>query len=280
MRSTIAELLAEIEKGELVLPEFQRGFVWTREKVKNYIDSIYRNYPTGHFLIWKTYKPQQFRGSAAETNAYYRLILDGQQRLTALYTIFKGVPPPFFEGSKLYFPLYFNVLTQEFEYWQPVKMRGKSEWIEVTHFLKVGIGNFFSQNTLSDEDKVFYFQQLAYLNRLDQMRNYSYEIEVIPKTGEEIKTDEVVKIFNLVNSSGMTLSKADLALAHLCASWPEARQNLRSTHETFSKSGFNLTTLKGRELEFWVRCLAATATGSILLDGAFYKADIDMIKNA
>jgi uncharacterized protein with ParB-like and HNH nuclease domain len=62
--STIAELLAEIEKGELILPEFQRGFVWTREKVKNYIDSIYRNYPTGHFLIWKTYKPQQFRGSA------------------------------------------------------------------------------------------------------------------------------------------------------------------------------------------------------------------------
>jgi len=278
--STIAELLAEIEKGELVLPEFQRGFVWTKEKVKNYIDSIYRNYPTGHFLIWKTYKPQQFRGSAAETNAYYRLILDGQQRLTALYTIFKGMPPPFFEGSKLYFPLYFNVLNQEFEYWQPVKMRGKSEWIEVTRFLKMGVGNFFSQNTLSDEDKAFYFQQLTYLNRLDQMRNYSYEIEVIPKTGEEIKTDEVVKIFNLVNSSGMTLSKADLALAHLCASWPEARQNLRSTHETFTESGFNLTTLKGRELEFWVRCLAATATGSILLDGAFYRADIDMIKNA
>jgi len=278
--STIAELLSEVEKRELILPEFQRGFVWSRDKVRQYIESIYRNYPTGHFLIWKTYKPQQYRGSASDSNAYYRLILDGQQRLTALYAIFKGAPPPFFEGSKLYFPLYFNVLTQEFEYWQPVKMRGKPDWIEVALFLKQGVGNFFDQSGLSEEEKTFYFKQLKYLNRLDQMRSYNYEIEIIPKSGEEIETDEVVRIFNLVNSSGMTLSKADLALAHLCASWPEARQNLRETHHRLSDTGFNLTTLKGRELEFWVRCLASVATDSVLLDGTFYKSNIDSIKDA
>lgn len=83
--STISELLTEIEKGELILPEFQRGFVWSSTKVKNYIDSIYRNFPTGNFLIWKTYKPQKYRGDSKDSNAqYYRLILDGQQRLTAL----------------------------------------------------------------------------------------------------------------------------------------------------------------------------------------------------
>ena len=278
--STIAELITEIEKRELILPEFQRGFVWSRDKVKQYIESIYKSYPTGHFLIWKTYKPQQYRGSASDSNAYYRLILDGQQRLTALYTVFKGEPPPFFEGSKLYFPLYFNVLTQEFEYWQPVKMRGKPEWVEVTPFLEQGVGNFFDQGRLSDDEKAFYFKQLKYLNKLDQMRNYDYEIEIIPKSGDEIETDEVVRIFNLVNSSGMILSKADLALAHLCASWPDARQNLRLGHQRFSNLGFNLTTLKGRELEFWVRCLAAVATDSVLLDGTFYKINIQTIKDA
>lgn len=278
--STIAELLTEIEKRELILPEFQRGFVWSRDKVKQYIESIYRNYPTGHFLIWKTYKPQQYRGSASDSNAFYRLILDGQQRLTALHAVFKGTPPSFFEGSKIHFPLYFNVLTQEFEYWQPVKMRGKPEWIEVTPFLKQGVGNFFDQSGLSEEQKAFYFKQLKYLNRLDQMRGYDYAIEIIPKSGDEIETDEVVRIFNLVNSSGMTLSKADLALAHLCVSWPDARQNLRLTHHRLSDTGFNLTTLKGRELEFWVRCLASVATDSVLLDGAFYKSDIDTIKYA
>lgn len=279
--STIAELLSEIRKRELILPEFQRGFVWSPTKVKDYIESIYRNYPTGHFLIWKTYKPQMFRGDSKDTNSqYYRLILDGQQRLTALYTVFKGEPPPFFEGSKLYFRLFFNVLTQEFEYWQPVKMRGKAEWIEVTPFLVQGVGNFFEQKDMSEEDKGFYFKQLKYLNKLDQMRNYTYELETIPKSGEEIDTNEVVRIFNLVNSSGMTLSKADLALAHICASWEEARQSLKSTHSKISKAGFNLTSQKGRELEFWVRSLAAVATGSVLLDGAFYKSDIAGVKDA
>ena len=279
--STISELLSEIERGELILPEFQRGFVWSPTKVKNYIDSIYRNYPTGHFLIWKTYKPQKYRGDSEDSNAqYYRLILDGQQRLTALYTIFRGEPPPFFEGSKLYFRLYFNVLTQEFEYWQPVKMRGKPEWIQVTPFLKQGVGNFFEQGGLTEEQKAFYFKQLRYLNKLDQIRNYPYELETIPKGGEEIETDEVVRIFNLVNSSGMTLSKADLALAHICASWPEARQSLKATHKKLSDEGFNLMSLKGRELEFWIRALAAVATDSVLLDGSFYKSNIEAIKDA
>ena len=195
--STITELLSEIEKSELILPEFQRGFVWSPTKVKGYIESIYKNYPTGHFLIWKTYNPQKYRGDGKDSDAqYYRLILDGQQRLTALYTIFRGKPPSFFEGSKLYFRLYFNVLTQEFEYWQPVKMRGKPEWIEITPFLKQGVGNFFEQLELNEEQKAFYFKQLKYLNKLDQMCNYNYELETIPKSGEEMETDEVVRIFN------------------------------------------------------------------------------------
>ncbi|MFC1932280.1 DUF262 domain-containing protein [Chloroflexota bacterium] len=279
--STITELLSEIEKGELILPEFQRGFVWSPTKVKDYIESIYKNYPTGHFLIWKTYKSQKSRGNAQATdNQYHRLILDGQQRLTALYTVFNGEPPPFFEGIKLYFRLYFNVLTQEFEYWQPVKMRSKPEWIEVTPFLKQGVGNFFEAEGLSAEDKAFYFKQLRYLNKLDQIRKYTYELETIPKSGEELETDEVVRIFNLVNSSGMTLSKADLALAHICASWPDARQELKAVHSRMGQEGFNLASQRGKELEFWVRSLAAIATGSVLLDSSFYKSDTDIIKDA
>jgi len=74
--SSIAELLREIEKRELILPEFQRRFVWSRAKVKAYIESIYRKYPTVHFLIWKTYSPPKRRGDGPESDAkYHRLIL-------------------------------------------------------------------------------------------------------------------------------------------------------------------------------------------------------------
>lgn len=282
--STVAELLIEIEKRELILPEFQRGFVWSPTKVKNYVESIYRNYPTGHFLIWKTYKPQKSRGDAKASNTqYYRLILDGQQRLTALYTVFRGEPPPFFEGGKLYFRIFFNVLTQEFEFWQPVKMRGKPEWIEISPFLQEGLDKFLlNLDGRSEEEKTFYKsgRQLNNLVRLNLMKDYKYDLETVPKGDKEIETDEVVRIFNLVNSSGMTLSKGDLGLAHICASWPEARETIKSTHRRLSDVGFNLTTLKGREFEFWIRALAGVATDSVLLDGSFYKTDIESIKEA
>ena len=156
--STVAELLFEIEKRELILPEFQRGFVWSRGKVKAYIASIYKNYPTGHFLIWKTYSPTKYRGDGIEPDTkYQRLILDGQQRLTALYAIFRGEPPPFFEGSTLYFNLFFNVVTADFGYWQPVRMRNDHSWIEVTPLLKQGLEQFLlSLDEKPEDERDFY----------------------------------------------------------------------------------------------------------------------------
>jgi uncharacterized protein with ParB-like and HNH nuclease domain len=64
---SISDLIKEIKVGELVLPEFQRGYIWTTEQVKNYTRSLYRKYPTGHFLIWKTYTHQQSRGQSPPT---------------------------------------------------------------------------------------------------------------------------------------------------------------------------------------------------------------------
>ncbi len=143
--STVSQLLAEIEKSTLILPEFQRGYVWRPHQVSAYIRSIYLKYPTGHFLIWKTFKtPNQLRGNKVQHDAKsFHLLLDGQQRLTTLYTIFKGNPPPFYEGEKLYFNLYFNINSDkgEFGFWQPVKMKNNPEWIHVTEFLKKGINN-------------------------------------------------------------------------------------------------------------------------------------------
>ena len=100
--ASIAELIKEIKLGGLLLPEFQRGYVWKNEQVKSYVDSLYRGYPTGHFLIWKTYSPQSARGQEALSEGpFSRLILDGQQRLTSIYALFEGKAPAFYEGESL-----------------------------------------------------------------------------------------------------------------------------------------------------------------------------------
>lgn len=55
----IAELIKDIKDGALILPEFQRGYVWNRNQVRSYLKSLYRGYPTGSFLIWKTPAPPE-----------------------------------------------------------------------------------------------------------------------------------------------------------------------------------------------------------------------------
>ena len=54
---SIQDLLSQIGRGEILLPEFQRGYVWNRDQVRGLMQSLYRKHPTGHLLIWRTYKP-------------------------------------------------------------------------------------------------------------------------------------------------------------------------------------------------------------------------------
>lgn len=99
---TITRLMDEISKGQLILPEFQRGYVWTDKQVREYLGSLYKGYPTGSFLIWKTPNPGATRGSSGDSDgSVFQLILDGQQRLTSVYALATGAPPPFYEGEKL-----------------------------------------------------------------------------------------------------------------------------------------------------------------------------------
>lgn len=78
----VDELITDVDKGGLKLPEFQRGYVWTRDQVRTYVQSLYRGHPTGHLLIWHAYGPVKVRGDGVEHEGKTQLLLDGQQRLT------------------------------------------------------------------------------------------------------------------------------------------------------------------------------------------------------
>lgn len=91
-------LFVEIDTGQIKLPMFQREFVWEKEQSAKLIDSILKGFPIGTFIFWKTkeelrsYKevgnhklPETPKGD------YVQYILDGQQRITSLYAIRKGI---------------------------------------------------------------------------------------------------------------------------------------------------------------------------------------------
>ena len=263
----VYDLLRSIDLKEYILPEFQRGYVWTQRQVKEYLNSLYRDYPTGSFLIWKTPQSQKIRGSESNSDSkYYKLILDGQQRLTSLYALFKGCPPPFYEGEKLFFNIYFNLDTEEFVYYMEKKMKGNIEWIPVTEFLKhEDAGNFIA--SAPDYARSYYIENLTKLNKLNKIRNYSYYLTEI----SELDINEVVSVFNLVNSSGTPLSRADLALAHICSYWPGARDTFKDAQKKFSDYYFNFG------LDFLAVCISAVSVDSVLFEKSFYIAPIEII---
>lgn len=125
------DLLNQISRDEILLPEFQRGYVWNRDQVRGLMQSLYRKHPTGHLLIWRTYKPSLVRGGETARDGHSLLLLDGQQRLTTLWVLFKGKAPRFYEGESLFFDLHFNMQTQEFRFWQKSQMENNPAWIGV-----------------------------------------------------------------------------------------------------------------------------------------------------
>jgi uncharacterized protein with ParB-like and HNH nuclease domain len=94
--TTVGQLVDIIERGELRLPEMQRRYVWTSTRVRDLLDSLYRGYPSGTILVWETDQGQGARDLAVEQArspfSTYKLLLDGQQRLTSLSAVIRGEP--------------------------------------------------------------------------------------------------------------------------------------------------------------------------------------------
>ena len=102
---SVNQLVANIEKGYIQKPEMQREYVWKATRVRDLLDSLYRNYPSGTILLWETDTdaPTTDFAIATEKNSTSRplLLLDGQQRLTSLSSVIRGTPIYVRDGRKL-----------------------------------------------------------------------------------------------------------------------------------------------------------------------------------
>jgi uncharacterized protein with ParB-like and HNH nuclease domain len=91
---SLSKLIADIDMGEIGLPELQRPFVWPNSKVRDLFDSMYKGFPVGYLLFWAngTGSGHKQIGTDAKQKIPRLLIVDGQQRLTSLYSVIKGLP--------------------------------------------------------------------------------------------------------------------------------------------------------------------------------------------
>ncbi len=254
----IGTVLDQIDLGAVALPVFQRGYVWNRDQVRGLMDSLYRGHPVGSLLTWLTRtESATVRGDGTLQPGYVSLLLDGQQRVTSLYGIIRGRKPPFFEGNADTFTgLHFNFMNERFQFYSRVLMEQQLGWVSVTKLMLEGTGEFnrliYRHPELEPNAETYTDR----LNRVASIKGIDFHTEVV--SGEDKSVDTVVEIFNRVNSGGTKLSKGDLALAKVCAGWPEARDELNSKLRKWRRAGFHF------KLDWLLRCVTCLLTGNAL----------------
>lgn len=254
----VQQILNQIDSGDIALPEFQRGYVWNRDQVRGLFTSLYRGYPVGGFMTWNTQADTAAARGGVSTDGTIRLLLDGQQRATSLYGVIRGTAPKFFEGNqKAFTGLFFNVEDESFEFYAPGKMKNDPAWVDVSALFAGGyaaLGKLHPVlNRLASGDENRTGELVGRVASVAAIADRDMHIEEV--TGPDKTIDVVVDIFNRVNSGGTKLSKGDLALAKVCASWPEARQQFNDALTHWRNAGFDF------RLDWLLRVVNAVVTG-------------------
>lgn len=269
----ISTILDHIDSGHMALPEFQRGYVWNRDQVRGLFDSLYRRHPVGGLLVWATEAmTAAHRGDGQLAAGIVKLLLDGQQRMTSLYGVVRGRPPKFFDGNAQAFSgLQFHLGSETFAFYQPIKMQDDPLWIDVTELMKAGtagLGQFVAKLSALPEHAPKIGDFVGRLSKLLSITDIDLHIEEV--TGADKTLDVVVDIFNRVNSGGTKLSKGDLALAKICAEWPDARDTMKSKLKEWTASGYHFN------LDWLLRSVNTVLTGEAKFSYLHDKGALDI----
>ena len=116
-QSAVTQLLADVRGDKIAIPELQRPFVWDSVKVRDLMDSLYKGYPVGYLITWHSVGAALKGGQVA---AHQQILIDGQQRITALRAAVAGLPVVNKRYAKVKIVIAFNPITEEFATATPV----------------------------------------------------------------------------------------------------------------------------------------------------------------
>jgi hypothetical protein len=261
----VSELMDGIRNKDIVLPEFQREYVWTREQAKQLVASLVKGYPVGGLLFWKTDKPPELKNLtiSPERVGTTMVMLDGQQRLTTLYLLTQGEIPCYYTESDLKNDprsLYYDLRSGDLQYYQPSRMKDDPAWVRVVDCLRDGINVFNVAKDLAQEgqDPFKLAEELhARVSALVDMKKVDIPLQTVPF---HASLDEAIDIFDLVNSQGTKLTDAELALTHVTGKWSEARRVLKAKIKELAVHNLQF------DLTFMTRALTGVVTKRALFE--------------
>ena len=239
----VSQILDKIDENQLFVPAFQREYVWKRDDVKKFLSSLIKDYPTGIMLTWETNNPPELKGKWKydKKQGTVKLILDGQQRITTLYMLIRGDFPPYYKAEEIIQDtrnLYVNVETLDLQYHTKSLMANNPSWVNLTDIFQRKSRAWDVVTALRAKEDV----SNERANQIDD--NYKAIEKIIDRDFLEqtisVKANikEAIDIFYIVNAGGVNLTDAELALAHICGYWPNARDLFKAKLKTLQADGF------------------------------------------
>ena len=224
-------LVKYIELGEIGLPDIQRPFVWKNSKVRDLFDSMYRGYPVGYLLLWQNgLVSNQGIGVEEKQKSPRLVIVDGQQRLTSLYAVIRGVPVirNNYESEKI--SIAFNPLEERFEVTDAAIRRDKafipnisSIWSDGANIFKVASGYL---KELRTSHEVSDAEEEAIQNAIHKLQSLLTFPFTALELAADISEEDVADVFVRINSQGKRLNKADFILTLMSVFWDRGRADL------------------------------------------------------
>ena len=229
---SVDNILGFINSGEVSIPEIQRPFVWKSKNVRDLIDSLYHGYPTGYLIIWQNPTVKLKDGSNAGGT---KILIDGQQRVTALMTALAGKEILTEDYKKEIYKIAFNPLAKKdeecFAVPTPAHIKSKN-WIpDISIMFKNNFNSYsFIQEYIKNNPDVSPNVINEAITKILNIKNC--QIGAITLVSE-LDINEVTEIFVRINSKGKVLNESDFAMSKIAADYKYGGNLLRKAIDYF-----------------------------------------------
>lgn len=208
----VSNILSQVQEKEIAIPEIQRPFVWDSTKVRDLMDSLYNGFPIGYIVIWKNPDVRLKDGSLSNGR---KILIDGQQRITALRAAILGENIINKDYKEIKINISFNPLTEQFATLTPAIKRDKTWVQDIANVLK-------NERTLLEyEDK--YTQENPGVDRVVIRERFKKLTDIkqcqvgVIELDHDLDIETVTDIFIRINSKGVVLSQADFAMSKIAS---------------------------------------------------------------
>ena len=234
---TVGAILGLIASGDIAIPEIQRPFVWKKTQVRDLLDSLYKGFPTGYLIIWKN---PDVRLKDGKVSAGKKIMIDGQQRVTALMTAIAGIAVTNSNYKKERIKIAFDPFqafsedkdAEIFAVQDSSHLKSK-RWIpDIAEVFKndFDVFNFITEYCKNNPDMV----PNTLSKVITKLRAIGNRMIGVIELSDKLSIDIVTDIFIRINSKGTALSQGDFVMSKIAADEKYGGNNLRKAIDYFA----------------------------------------------